>query len=58
LVDNEDYASIDEKIESELFKTCVMSLSWLSTLTNNFKTLISIWTTKLPNMSPKMLTKW
>ncbi len=32
LVDNEDYASIDEKIENKLFKTCLMSLLWLSTL--------------------------
>jgi hypothetical protein len=26
-VDNEDYVAIDEKIESELLKTCLMSLS-------------------------------
>lgn len=58
LVDNEDYVPIYEKIESELFKTCLMSLSWLSTLMKIFKTLIGIWTTKLPNMSLKMLTKW
>jgi hypothetical protein len=27
LVDNEDYVPTDEKIENELLKTCLMSLS-------------------------------